>query len=246
VKSSGGLETHQKTILGAALLSLALWAIPGVHFLMLPLQYLNTHIHELCHALTAMATGGTVLGIVVRPNGSGETPIMGGSLFFEVSAGYIGAAMVGALIILLGHREQLAKNTLRVVAVVLVLSVLGFVLRGGDFAVDAFGAVTGVLWAIILWFVSVYLKGSKLLFATQFIGVQQCLNAVQSLYVLIQLSAFGETHSDAQIMAENTHIPAIVWAAGWSAFSLLIVGLALRRSWKKEQPSSPRPGSSSV
>jgi hypothetical protein len=228
---SNALKPHQVAIAGAALLSLVLWAIPGLHFAMLPLQYLNTHLHEMCHAIVATATGGQALKIVVRPDGSGVTPILGGNTVLEASAGYIGATIIGALIMWFGRSERSARMTLRVVSVALALSVVVWV-RGENASTFFFGIGSGIAYVLVLWAVSTWMKGPSLLFTTQFIGVQQCLNSVQSLYVLLSLSAFTETQSDAMLLQDATHVSALIWAVFWCTFSVLTVGFVLRKAWR--------------
>ena len=66
------LRRDQWTLLGASLASVALWATPLLRPFALPLIYLNTHIHELCHAVTTIATGGAVENIIVLGDGSGS------------------------------------------------------------------------------------------------------------------------------------------------------------------------------
>ncbi|MEO7453256.1 MAG: M50 family metallopeptidase, partial [Fimbriimonadales bacterium] len=72
------------------MVSLALWLVPLFRPILTPLIYFNTHIHELCHALMGMATGGSVLRVVVESNGNGHALIGGGNLILTASAGYVG------------------------------------------------------------------------------------------------------------------------------------------------------------
>lgn len=104
------LKPHQVAIVAAGLASLVLWAIPYVHFMLLPLEYLNTHIHELCHAIVGTMTGAQVDHIEVHVAGDGVTPIRGGNVFLEVSAGYVGATIVGLFIMLGSRTEKSAKD----------------------------------------------------------------------------------------------------------------------------------------
>ncbi len=218
------LRPHQQALLFAGLITVIGWAVPVLGQLLLPLQYLNTHIHELCHAVVGIASGADVHEIIVRGDGSGVTPLSGGALVLVGSAGYVGAAIVGALIIVAAKTESGARMALRVLGCVLLLGLLIWV-RG-----DAVGIFTAAFWAGALVALS-FLKGNWLLFATQFIGLQQCAAALRSIYVLLQISAIGEGHSDASLLEEYTHVPAIVWSLGWSALSVTLLYLALRQAW---------------
>jgi len=233
--SSPTLRPHQTAILIAGLASVLLWALPVVHQLMLPLQYLNTHVHEFFHAFAAVTTGGSVEEIVVHANGSGETPVRGGNLFLIASAGYLGAALAGAAIIFSSRTERGARVALGVLAFALLFADVSWV-RG-----DGVGIVSGWAWMLALAVAAIRLKGNWLLFVAQFVGVQQCLNAVQSVYELLQISAHTEAHSDARILQSYVGVPAIVWALLWLVCSLVLVFTALRRSWS-QAPRSSAPG----
>ncbi|WP_025229041.1 M50 family metallopeptidase [Fimbriimonas ginsengisoli] len=235
---SNPLKPHQVAIIAATLTSLVLWAVPGLHLLMLPLQYLNTHFHELSHALVATATGGHVSTINVYADGSGVTNISGGNWFLAASAGYIGAAIIGAIIMQVGRNEKSAKVTLRALAVVLAFVMILWV-RG-----DLAGILSGFAWVAALFYASSYAKGPTILFVAQFIGIQQCLNAVHSLYELLQISALTERVSDAKILENQTHIPAMAWAVLWCLFSLALVTLGLRRAWSTAASPPSRPAES--
>lgn len=222
------LKPHQIAIAAAALVSLALWAIPPVHWVMLPMTYLNTHVHELCHALAALATGGQVERITVSADGSGLTWTAGGIRLIVSSAGYVGASIAGAAIMFCSRTEKAAKTTLMALAGVLALDTLIWV-RG-----DAVGFTAGIFWIAALYAMARYFHGPKVLFAAQFVGLQQCLNAATSLYTLLQVSAFSEgTASDATNMQNSSGIPALFWALLWCGFSLLMVTLGLRRAWSE-------------
>jgi hypothetical protein len=193
---------------------------------MLPLGYLNVHLHEFCHALVATLTGGHAEHIEVFARGGGITPVAGGSLPAVAAAGYLGASIIGGLIIWFGRSERNAQRALRTLAILLGFSILLWV------RADAVGFSAGVLWAVALWFAA-RLKGDQVIFAAQFVGIQQCLNSLQSVLILYKLSAYGETRSDAGILAEATGTSPLFWAITWCLTSAVIVGIALRHSWRK-------------
>ena len=227
-KGSSVLAQHQSAILVAGLVAVAACFIPPLHLVLLPLQFLNTHLHELCHALTALATGGDPQRILVYSDGSGLTPILGGNVFIEVSAGYTGATVMGAAMIYFGRTPERAKTILMGLAALLTLSMIIWV-RG-----DAVGVGFGCFWAVALFCAGRFLKGMPVLFACQLVGLEQCLNSISSVYQLLKISAFTEAQSDAQILQGVTAIPAVVWATLWCAFSLLMVGFTVRKAWSQK------------
>jgi len=226
---SNPLKSHQTAIITAAVSSLALMFVPFLHWALLPMVYLNTHIHELCHALTAVGTGGGVLNIVVNSDGSGVTQTAGGIGFLISSAGYVGSAIVGALLMMGSRTEKSTRISLGVLGVFLAASMLVWV-RG-----DAVGVGSGLIWLGILFGLVRFGKGPKLLFAGQFIGVQQCLQSGLALNELLKTSALTQGDSDARNMANATGIHPLFWAVGWCAFSLFMVWLGLRKAWSPNQ-----------
>ena len=193
---------------------------------MLPLIYLNTHVHEFAHALAALASGGSVGSIEVFANGSGVTHVGGGNPLLVGSAGYMGAALLGAAIVYYARNAKNAQNSLRLVAITLAVAMLLFV-RG-----DIVGILTGLFWIGACAIASAKLQGNQAIFAAQFVGVAQCLNSLQSVYTVFKISQSSSTHSDARILEQATLLPAPFWAGAWVLASLGLLGFAMVRSWK--------------
>ena len=122
-QSKGKLVSgHQAALLAAIAITGAVYFIPFLRLFFLPLVYLSTHIHEFCHALTAILTGGAVDYIKVFSNGSGVTLVEGGNQFLVDSAGYLGATTLGIVLILFGRTAARAKIAFGVLGVVMVCS----------------------------------------------------------------------------------------------------------------------------
>ncbi len=225
------LRVDQKSLLLAAVASVAAWCLPFVSLITLPLILLNTHLHELSHALAALATGGQVEHILVFSNGSGVTPVLGGNVFAVTAAGYVGSTLFGGLMVYLSRTVEGAKTVLGIMAALLGFSMLVWV-RG-----DSVGVLSGWLWTISLIVGAIKLRGRVLVFASQFLGVSQCLTSAQAFLALLSLSASSQVDSDAQILAHSTNIPALVWALLWCGFSGLTLAATLRHAWSgKSRP----------
>lgn len=225
------LRRDQSLLLFASGAAFLLWMVPVGRLVLLPLVYLNTHIHELCHAVAAIATGGSVKEILVFQSGSGVTPVYGGWLTVVASAGYVGSSLVGAAMIFFSRSERGARATLIVLAVALSLSMVLYV-RG-----DWVGVVSGFAWIGILVALAKFLKAGSVIFASQFIGVMQCLNAGYSILTLLKITAVTEIQSDAALMQKATMVPAMVWAVCWAALSLILLVLTLLRAWNHKPKS---------
>ena len=221
-----GLRHDQSAVLWASVASMALWFVPILNLISLPIEYLNALTHEMCHAITAVVTGGRVENIQVFPDGSGVTPVWGGMPQLVGSAGYIGASLIGVLILLFSRTPEGARTSLRLLAVSLAASLI-FWVRG------EFGLVTSILWVAALFSLAAYLPAKGALFVATFLGIQQCLHSLMALLTLAGVSFFTERHSDALLLQQTTGLPAAFWAVSWMGFSLAVMGIALRGMWRR-------------
>lgn len=225
------LRRDQTTLLLASVASLAVAIVPILRPIALPLVYLNTHIHELCHALVAIATGGQVEKILVFANGSGVTPIFGSMMFLTASAGYVGSSIVGGVILAGSRSPKAARRMVMIALLFLVLSLI-FFLRG-----DLIGLGSALFWIALLGAGTKWFPDKFVLPFSQFIGIQIALNSLGAFMVLIKISAATENHSDALIMQQITGIPSIVWALGWLIFGLMAIGAGLYSAWRPKSGS---------
>ncbi|MFQ3587425.1 MAG: M50 family metallopeptidase [Fimbriimonadaceae bacterium] len=209
----------------AAAGSVLLMILPGLSFLALPLQYLNTHVHEFCHAFAALATGGQAHLIHVYASGSGRALTSGGMFLAIVSAGYVGTAAVGAAMIALSRNVSGARLAMGLLGGLVGVSVLLWV------RADVVGVVGGLFWSGLLLYLANRMRGVGSLVAAQFLGVQLCLTTLQSFLVLFQVIGFAGIENDATIAYRATGIPAVVWAGIWSLIGLGLMALALRYAW---------------
>jgi hypothetical protein len=220
------LNRQQTALAAAAGVSLLAWFVPVLTLALQPITYLNTHIHEMCHAIAASLTGGEAERILVHANGAGETPVRGGLILIVASAGYVGAAAIGAVLIAWGKDEKRARTLLGALGCLLLFSLAVWV-RG-----DAAGVLWGGFWVLALGACALFLRGQVAVFTVQFVGLQQCLNALSSIFTLLQISLVTEAQSDATNMQSATGIPAMFWAVLWAVIAAAFVVLALRRAWR--------------
>src|SRR4051812_2343877 len=90
-------------------LSVAAWELP----FLTPLKLLAVAGHETGHALASLVVGGSVNQIHIQSNEGGDCLSMVPDGFFArvlvSSAGYVGAALIGALLLLLTFRFNLGR-----------------------------------------------------------------------------------------------------------------------------------------
>ncbi len=119
------------------------------HLVLYPVTLLVTFLHELGHALGALLTGGSVVGMQINPDGSGFTTTRGGNHAVVLMGGYLGSAVLGNVMFHIGaRRRQLTHHTLLVLA--------GLMILAGLFWFQSFTS-TGILWGfgLILGFIAV-------------------------------------------------------------------------------------------
>jgi len=218
-------------------LTVALWFVPYIGFLTYPFRIFVTLIHETGHALASWATFGQVNRIELDWNGNGVTWTNGGARLLVSSAGYLGATLYGAGLLLFLRRANMARVAAFVSSAVL-LSITIFL--GGNLTVW----IAGVFFGLGLLALSLVKSQRFVHFFMSFLAVQSVLNALYDLRVLIYLSAFEpDRPTDAQNMAAATNqlIPAAVWAIGWAAMALAILTFTLAVYYRSLR-AQPDPG----
>src|ERR1043166_7258001 len=99
----------------ATLVTIALWFIPYAEYLVYPIRLFVTFIHESSHALIAVLTGGAVQSLSISSDGSGVVYSMPSGWFGQVltsSAGYVGTAVFGVILLFLIRRSYSSHKLL--------------------------------------------------------------------------------------------------------------------------------------
>lgn len=205
---------------------LLLWQVPWLGWIAWPFRLFGTFTHELSHGLAAAATGGELQRFVVNPDLSGMAWSAGGIRWIVASAGYIGSAVFGAMLVL-------ASRVLPARGVLLFLGA-SLLLLCGLYVRNVFGAVSGLLLGATLVIAGMYLQRAWAEALLLVFAVQSMLEGFGSLIGLFHLSRGGEVHTDAHTLAQLSGLPAPVWAVLWAVASvavcLAVLGMAFRRS----------------
>ncbi len=215
-------------LIGACVLTVALWFVPYAGLVTYPVRLLGTFLHEGGHALTTLLTGGFVSGMAIQPDGSGVTFSAGGARLAILPAGYLGAAAYGALLLSLVRRGWDGRRLLLATGALVGLLTLGLVRPWNNL----FGFVWGALIATALVGAARLLTPPAAAWTAAFLGVQCALNALWDLRTLLYLSLglatpTGAGMTDAAQMAQLTLVPAPVWAALWALLSLVPLWIVL-------------------
>jgi len=219
MQSQSEVRNSFKLLVFASLLTLVLWFIPFAGLITYPIRLFVTFIHEIGHALAALATFGGVNRVALDWNGSGVTFTQGGLGLLISSAGYLTTTLYGSGFLLLLRRERNARGAAIGTGALLLLMTALF---GGNIVAWLAGLVFGAGCLLL------GLKGKPKLvhFCMSFLAVQCLLNAFYDLRTVLYLSAFDPAFpTDARNMSQATggFLPPVVWAAGWVLLSTVVV-----------------------
>ena len=210
--------------LGLALLGLALiglWQVPWLGWLVYPFRLFGTFVHELSHGLAAIATGGDFVRFAVSPDLSGVAHSAGGIRIVVASAGYVGSAIFGGLLLAAHARLLSARSLLFVLGVGFALLCLLFVRN--LFGIAGALAITAALFAAAL-----RLPAGWRDTLVDVLALQLILDGYNSLFTVFTLARNGATETDAHTMATLTLLPATWWAVIWMLVSTAVLVTVLR------------------
>jgi hypothetical protein len=225
---------------GKLLLALAAAAVAGILFWntwpLYPFKLLVVLMHESGHAAATLLVGGSVEAIRISPDQGGVTlSRFPPSVLREIviaSAGYVGSAVSGCVLLYLAARSRSGRWPLIALAGWCMLVTLLYVR-------DAFTLLFVVGCALALGLLARFgvpwLRRAVLMFLAAF----SCCYALYDIRddLLHLASASGGTDADA--LARATFIPAAVWGVAWGALSIGLVLLTLRRI--QIAPAQPAP-----
>jgi len=238
VRVANGARPPAASVLLAAVVSIALWFIPYAAIVNYPFGLFVTFIHEGGHAVAAIVTGNSVQSLSVAMNGSGETYTTQGGMFSQMliaSAGYVGSMAFGALLLVLiregiAARIVLAGSCLLVLALTLGFGLIEPIVAGGALSGIPFTVVAGAILSVGLLALARFASPQVAAFFASLLAVQCVLNALLDLKTLFFLSSpfSAIAQTDAQNMANATHIPAIFWTVLWIAIAFGILWFTMR------------------
>jgi len=219
-------------LLAFVAVGLVFWDSP----VLTPVKLLVVMGHESGHAAATLLAGGQVQRVVLSANQSGAClsvlPPGAWRTILVYSAGYVGSAVAGAVLLLLAFRFGLARGVLAAYSV--WLAAIAFLVAGSFFTVAFCLGVAAVLGAAARW---LPLLGVRLvvLFLATFTGLYALFDLRDDLW-----NSAARAQSDAALLAAHTPVPALVWAGLWTALSVVILGwgavLSLRS--RPGQPST--------
>ena len=223
--SAAGRRPGQRAIANwfwaAAALSLVVSLTPWAHVLLYPFKLFTTWVHESGHALMTVLVGGRVSSISIQPDTSGLTksliPVGRVARGLVASAGYLGAAVVGCLLMAATRVEKWAHVILLTLGASMLLTLV-FWMR------NLFGVVVVLAWGVALITLARTGAASAVRFFLSLLAIQVALNAVYDIRVLFLID---RSQSDAATMARLFLLPSWLWATMWMLMSVAMLGATL-------------------
>lgn len=204
-------------LVGIVVASVFLWD----SVVLTPFKLLAVMGHETGHAIAAKLVGGDVNQVTVRLNQSGECLSSIPQGFFAkvlvYSGGYVGSAVIAVLLLLLTFRFNARRFMLGAAAAWLVVMALFY---GRDLFTLGFCLGMAVLFAAGAKWLPLELVGGLNLFIATFTALYAAMDLKDDLWTR-EVRAM----SDAQLLANVTIVPAIVWALLWTLVSVGILAL---------------------
>ncbi|CAJ64157.1 conserved hypothetical protein; putative integral membrane protein; putative N-(5-amino-5-carboxypentanoyl)-L-cysteinyl-D-valine synthase [Frankia alni ACN14a] len=178
-------------------------------------EHLDTAVHEGGHALAAFLSGRRVGGVWVESDGSGLTYSFGRrrgiGLFATRAAGYVFPSLIG---VCSARLLAAGKVTAVLILAVAALAALLLVMR------NRFGELVVVSVGASLILAGRYAPGWVQLWYAYLLTWVLLFSGPRSVLVLHRARRRGAVGSDADKLAESTHLPALFWVLAFGAVSL--------------------------
>lgn len=205
----------------AVAVSLVVSLTPWAQFLLYPFRLFTTWVHECGHALMTVLVGGRVTSITIQPDTSGLTrslvPAGRVARGLVASSGYLGAAVVGCLLMAATRVEKWAHVILLGIGAFMLLTL---VLWMRNF----FGVGVVLAWSVVLIVLARGGIANARRFLLSLLAVQVALNSVYDIRILFLID---RGRSDADTMARLFLLPSWAWATSWMLMSVAMLGATL-------------------
>jgi hypothetical protein len=220
---------RQRALILALLSSLLLWNLPFGGLILYPFKLLATWLHEMSHGAVMLLSGAGFEHLKIFSDTSGiaqaqhSVGIAGRAAIH--SAGYMGTALFGAVLLVLGQTRPGARSILAALGAALGLS-------GVIWIANSYGQSVAFIGCASCIAISLVPSERFAILVTNFIAAQACINAVLDIRVLFRTDMVinGQIAgaSDAHNMAKATFGSHWLWASVWLGWSCLCFFVALR------------------
>ena len=231
-----------------------LWMLLSASWVMLPFRILVTLVHEANHAVAAELIGGDVDYVIVNEHGGGltawdmDSQPSDTAIVFVASAGYVGTAVIGALLI--EGAARLRRGRVAAFALAATIAAIGLAwvpmrVDPDPFSATATGSDSGdgrftvlVCCLAVAALIGIALQPSvrvRRLTITA-LATTLCLASVDDLRQVLDWSSRGG-HSDAAIAAEFSPLSSWLWAGIWLVLGIGACALGVWAALSGDRPS---------
>ena len=217
-------------LLGIVVAGAVFWHSP----VLLPFKLLSVMGHETGHALASLIVGGSVDRVTLSLDESGACLSRIPDGFFAraivFSAGYVGSAIISVLLLVLTFRFNARRIMLA--AACIWLAGMGLIYARDGFTL-LFALVMATLFGLGAKWLPDALVGALNIFIASFTALYAVMDLKDDLW-----NSAVRSQSDAQLLADLTIVPAILWAAIWT---LVSVAVLLGGAWLalRDKPVTP-------
>jgi len=213
-------QRNERALVLALVAALLLWNLPFGGLVLFPFKLLATWLHEMSHGVTMLATGAGFSHLEIYRDTSGiafaERGVGGAGRAVIASAGYMGAALLGGAMLVLGQSGRRARGILLGFAIALALSLVFWVRN--DFGMSAV-AIGALMCAAMARFAP---EGAALLLRPTLVINGEVVRV-----------------SDAHNMAAASFGSHWLWAGLWLGFSFVCLFAALRITHLRQRRPGP-------
>ncbi len=195
-----------------------------------PVRLFVTFVHEAGHVLAALISGGMVEGFTVSPNGLGQALVAGGNIALIAPAGYLGAALFGAMLFFVTSRKPQWTRRLSV-AIGLAIFSLTLIFATPDSQSNATAQIIGFGFGVGLIVLGALAPQVITVFLLNTLAILTGLNAVFALFHVVRNAnpAPGGPVNDAAVFSAQVTplLPPAVVAFMWAAIAVGMMSAAI-------------------
>ncbi|MCX6149259.1 MAG: M50 family metallopeptidase [Ignavibacteriales bacterium] len=195
-------------------------------FFIYPVKLFVVLLHELSHCIFALVSGGSVTEIKIDYQVGGECLVKGGNPYLIASAGYLGSLLLGGLLFISSNKYKFSKYFCTVLSLIFLIACITLIK-------SPFGILFTIGFSIILFFSPRILPNIVHSYLFKILGTISCLYTIIDIKDDLITSEYRRT--DAQILADLTGVPAIIWGISIFIISVLVVYFLVRFNFRKQK-----------
>lgn len=215
-RQSQGIVYRERNLLIACAVLIVAMNISTGRYLLYPFMIFSTWVHEMCHGMAALLSGGYISKLQIFKNGSGLAYTATNARGFVASAGYPGTAVTGC-ILLLFRRTTLGPTIGTMSLGVAILLSCALYVR------DSFGAIVLPIEGVFLMLCAWKLPAAWLDHLYNFLAADCCLNAVENIHDLFGSS---QGYAGGQLMNSDAHTVAELWGGDYRLWAWIWLVMA--------------------